>query len=221
MSLEKGTLYLKGDQTVELKKRDVTIGDVMKMECTSPHVVAKVKTFKLHQFPEKGKHRCVISVLNIIQKIHEEYPNLEIQNLGSPDVIVTFEMEKTNHPIWFVWKTILVVAITSLGAAFSIMAFNNDVDTVKLFSQIYEQVMGFPRQGASVLEFCYCMGVAFGILVFFNHFGRKRFSVDPTPLEVEMRLYENDIQTTIIEDFSRKGQEIDVDQGNHSGNHRN
>ena len=57
-------------------------------------------------------------------------------------------------------------------------------------------------------------------LVFFNHFGKKRFSVDPTPMEVEMRLYENDIQTTLIETYSRKEQELDVGKGNTTGNHR-
>ncbi len=30
-------------------------------------------------------------------------------------------------------------------------------------------------------------------------------------MEVEMRLYENDIQTTLIEDYSRKEKELDVD----------
>ena len=69
------------------------------------------------------------------------------------------------------------------------------------------------------MELMYSIGVVIGILVFFNHFGKKRFSVDPTPMEVEMRLYENDIQTTIIENYSRKEQELDVGKGNSSGSH--
>ena len=59
-----------------------------------------------------------------------------------------------------------------------------------------------------------------GILVFFNHFGRKRFSVDPTPMEVEMRLYENDILTTLVENYSRKGKEVDVGTTDIVRNHR-
>ena len=59
-----------------------------------------------------------------------------------------------------------------------------------------------------------------GILIFFNHFGKKRFTVDPTPMEVQMRLYENDIQTTLVEDYARKGEEIDVDSSGPSGSHR-
>ena len=59
--------------------------------------------------------------------------------------------------------------------------------------------MGKPKEGFSVLELTYCVGLIVGILAFFNHFGGKKFTVDPTPMEVEMRLYENDIQTTLIE----------------------
>ena len=71
-----------------------------------------------------------------------------------------------------------------------------------------------------MLEFMYSIGMIVGILIFFNHFGGKKFSVDPTPMEVEMRLYENDIQTTLIENYSRKGQEIDVGKTVSAGTHR-
>ena len=59
-----------------------------------------------------------------------------------------------------------------------------------------------------------------GILVFFNHFGKKKFTVDPTPMEIQMRLYENDIQTTLVENASRRGDEIDVDNADTSGSSR-
>ena len=66
----------------------------------------------------------------------------------------------------------------------------------------------------------YSVGITVGILVFFNHFGKKRFTVDPTPMEVQMRLYENDIQTTLVEDASRREQELDVGKSNHISSHR-
>ena len=71
--------------------------------------------------------------------------------------------------------------------------------------------MGEESSGFTVLEISYSIGISVGILVFFNHFGKKRFSVDPTPMEVEMRLYENDIESTLVDIYSRKGEEQDVD----------
>ena len=90
------------------------------------------------------------------------------------------------------------------------MAFNNDVGGTKLFDQIYELVMGKQSDGFTVLEVTYSIGLTFGILVFFNHFGKKRFTVDPTPMEVQMRLYENDIQTALVENASRRKEELEV-----------
>ena len=83
------------------------------------------------------------------------------------------------------------------------MTFNNDVDIPALFEQIYTQVTGQPTTGNTVLEISYSIGIGLGILFFFNHFGRMKLTNDPTPMQVQMRLYEDDINTTIIEDISR------------------
>ena len=90
------------------------------------------------------------------------------------------------------------------------MAFNNDIGIKKLFGQVYELVTGQETDGFTILEITYSIGITVGILIFFNHFGKKRFTVDPTPMEVQMRLYENDIQTTLAEDAVRKGAELDA-----------
>lgn len=220
MSAEQVTLYLKTDQNVEVQARDVTLGDIVSMECTNPHVVARLKTVRLLRVPQEGKHRYVISILRVIEKMHELYPKLEIQHIGSPDMIVTYEPAQKKVQILEWTKITVALTITFIGSAFSIMAFNNDVDVPRLFSQFYEQVMGREKTGFTVLEATYSIGILLGILIFFNHFGKKRFSVDPTPIEVEMRLYENDIQTTIIQNYAREEQELDVGKGSATGNHR-
>lgn len=211
MSVANQTLYIKGDQNVEVKKRDVTLGDLLAMECSQQNIVSKLKTVKVLKIPEKGQHRFVVSILKIIECIHKEYPNLEIQNLGSGDMIVTYEMQNKNNKIWQWSKVALVALTTFFGAAFAIMAFNEDSGIKELFEQMYELFTGRPKTGYTILELSYSIGIVLGILVFFNHFGKRKFSVDPTPIEVEMRLYENDIQTTVIAEQARKGQELDVD----------
>ena len=195
------TIYIKADKNTEVTKPDVTLGDVLKIECANPSVLSRVKTLKLlkfHHKDNKKQNRTAVSILKVIACIHEVYPNVEVQNEGEQDFIVTLEEQKTPGGFVHWTKVIVVVAISFTGAAFSIMAFNNDVDVTKLFGQVYELIIG--------------------ILVFFNHFGKKKFTVDPTPMEVEMRLYENDIQTTLLETYSRKEKELDVGNANRSGN---
>ena len=220
MSVAKQIVYLKGEQLVEVDTLKVTLGDIVSLECADSCISAKLKSLKIFQiFPEKSC-RYVVSILKIIEVIHEKHPELEVQNLGAPDIIVTYENQHTPNKIFHVIKIILIALIVFVGAAFSIITFNNDVGVPKVFSQIYELFMGVPKKGFTILELSYSIGLAIGILVFFNHFGKKRLSVDPTPLEVEMRLYENDIQTTLIQAYSRKEQELDVDQRSSTSNRR-
>lgn len=216
------TVYIKADRNVEVTKPEVTLGDVLKIECSNPNMVPKLNTLKLlkfHHTDKKHQNRTAVSILRVIQCIHEQYPNIDVQNMGETDFIVTYEEQQTAGGAVHYMKAAVVVVISFIGAAFSIMAFNNDVDTTKMFSQIYELLTGNKSDGFTILELTYCIGLVIGILTFFNHFGKKKFSVDPTPMEVEMRLYENDIQSTLIETYSIKEKELDVG-ANSTGSHR-
>ena len=222
MSANQDTLYIKGDRDVELTKTEVTLGDILSLECSNKTVIPKIKSIKLVKFSEQGQkqQRIVVSVLKIIACIHEQYPNLDIQNLGETDIILTYENQNTPGNVVHLLKTAVVVVLVFCGSAFSIMAFHNDVSITRLFSQIYLALTGVESDGYTILEVSYSIGIIIGILGFFNHFGKKRFTVDPTPLEVQMRLYENDIQTTLVEDASRRKEELDVGKSNSAGCHR-
>ncbi|MDD3404310.1 MAG: stage V sporulation protein AA [Hespellia sp.] len=211
MAVTKQTVYIKGEKNIEVKKREIHLGDILTMECSDRAVVSKLKALKILTVPDKGQHRYVISILRIISCIHEKYPMLEIQNMGETDMILTYEEQQEQNRFLQAVKVICVVAITFTGSAFSIMSFHNDVSTTTMFSQVYQWLTGNVSSGFTILEISYSLGLVVGILVFFNHFGKKRFTVDPTPIEVEMRLYENDIQTTLLDEYTRKGKEMDVD----------
>ena len=61
------------------------------------------------------------------------------------------------------------------------------------------------------LEICYSIGLAVGIIVFFNHVGHKKITHDPTPIQIEMRKYETDLDTAFINNAERRGHSVDVD----------
>ena len=197
MASENITLYIKGDRNVEVTEQDVFLKDIVSMECSDKKFLPKLQTVKILKLHGNREQRYA-------------YPEVEVQNLGEADIIVTYENQKTPPYLWHILKVAVVAAIIFFGSAFSIMAFNNDVGGTKLFGQIYELVMGKQSDGFTVLEVTYSIGLTFGILVFFNHFGKKRFTVDPTPMEVQMRLYENDIQTALVENASRRKEELEV-----------
>lgn len=206
------TVYLKAERNVEVQEPEVTLGDVIQILCGDPGMAERIRQILLLKFApgKRGQDRVVVSILRVVECIQELYPQAEIQNLGEPDFIVTYEPRKDTGSFFHGLKVAVVALCSFTGAAFSVMAFNNDVDVTKLFGQIYQLVTGARSDGFTILELTYSIGMVIGILVFFDHFGKKRFSAEPTPLEVEMRLYEKDIQTTLIDNSSRKGSELDV-----------
>lgn len=203
-------LYLKIDQCIQVPNVTVTIGDVAKMSCTDPSVIHRLKTEKLLKANQDPNERMVISVLYVIEKIHQIYPELQIENVGESDFIISLRTQKTSKLLDFL-KVFLVSTVSFLGSVFAMMTFNEDVSSLDSFRKVYTWVMGNPPEGATVLEFGYSLGLAVGILVFFNHFGKKKLTKEPSPVEVEMCGYDQQVYATFIQHEGRKGLEKDVD----------
>lgn len=217
MAASPDTLYLKIDRNVPVQSHQVHLQDIAKMECTNTAVLRQLKQKKIYTFqeqdtPKQKKHRMqVFSILNIIQQIHEDYPELEVQNMGETDFLVEC-MADVQEKKWLdIVKTCVLCVVIFFGAAFTIMAFNNDVSVGEVFAKLYYQVTGMPSDGLTEIEVCYAIGMPIGIMVFYNHIGRKKVTHDPTPIQVEMRKYEQDVDTAFIENASREGKNMDVD----------
>lgn len=204
------TLYIKFDKNVAVTDHNVILGDVSKLECTNKNVLNKIKSLKILTFPDRKHNRYVYSALKAIELIHNEYPSLQINNIGEADFVIELKTARSDSQIWEVIKVMLICLIIFFGAAFAIMTFNNDVDVPGVFHKVYKQFTGEKSDGFTIIEVMYSFGLTLGILVFYNHFGSKKITRDPTPMEVEMRLYEDDINKTLIEGVNRKESHIDV-----------
>lgn len=203
-------LYLKVEQCIQVPEITVTIGDVAKLECSDASIIHRLKTEKLLQVNTDPNQRMVVSVLVIIRKIHEIYPELEVQNLGESDFIISLKPPKQSKVLEYV-KIFFVCVISFFGSVFAMMTFNEDVSALDSFRKVYTWVMGVPPQGSTILELSYSVGLSVGIIVFFNHFGKKKLTQEPSPVEVEMSGYDKEVYTTLIQHESRKGNEKDVD----------
>ena len=209
------TLHLKIGRNTVVWDRQVRLSDIADMECTDETALRQLKQKKIYTFREDTGSRknqlVVVSVLKIMEQIHKDYPELEISNEGETDFIIEY-VPFPEKPEWVnITKTIVLCILIFFGAAFTIMAFNNDVGVGDVFAKFYHQVTGMESDGVTELEICYSIGLSFGILIFFNHVGRKKITHDPTPIQIEMRKYESDLDTAFIENAGRKGHSIDVD----------
>ncbi len=149
ISAKSATLYLKIDQNTIVTDRHVTLGDIAKMECPDASIVRQLKQKKIYTFAEAMKFRAkqknqmkVFSILKIVELIHEEYPNVDISDEGEKDFIIEY-IPNPEKPKWInALKTVALCVVIFFGAAFTIMAFNNDVSVGDVFSKFYRQVMG-------------------------------------------------------------------------------
>lgn len=206
--MSQATVYVKASGNCVVYDKNITLGDVLKMECTNTGMLRAIKQMELYRF--NHEHSVVFSILKVIEIIHQAYPNMEVVNCGESDFIVEYQKSTIRSSIWERLKLIMVAIIVFFGSAFTIMTFHIDIGIQKTFSRFYEQLMGEPKPMVTELEISYSIGLAVGIILFFNHFSKKKLTKDPTPIEVEMKKYNQDLINVKVAESDEKGHTIDV-----------
>lgn len=204
--MAKETLYLKIDSNILVHQKNLTVKEIAETACSNKSLKNRIQTIKLSNVKVDRPGRYVVSVLDVIEAIQQEVPELEIVNLGEADFMITYEEEQKKSRAIAWAKTAGVSVLSFFGAAFSIMTFNNDVDIRGLFSDIYLLFTNQTSDGFTVLELSYSFGLGIGIILFFNHFAGKRMETDPTPLDVQMHTYEQDVNQTILSNYAAREQ---------------
>lgn len=200
------TLYMQIDMNIQIQHPHVYLQDVATLSCTDSRILNRIRVLPIANLTPDQPGRYVMSVSELIQMIQKKEPNLEVTALGEPDFILTYTGTTAKSQLFQTLKIIFVCLVSFFGAGFSIMTFNADADVGTLFRQIYRQVTGTASSGFTILEISYSVGLAAGVLFFFNHFSHMKFSADPTPMQVQMRKYEDDVNNTVLEDENRQKQ---------------
>lgn len=207
--MQQEVLYIKLNKDVEVTRDKIFLKDLGTLYCKNDNVVNGCNELKICELKE-AEPRKVISVMKIIEIITMRYPGIRIENIGEADILIERVKSEKKGRYRKVPKIVFVSLISFFGTAFTIMAFHNDIQIQDLFNKVHEMIAGTPSNGYSVLEFSYSIGLCVGIIVFFNHIGGKRISADPTPIEVEMRIYEEEVNQTLIENAERMNIEVDT-----------
>jgi len=206
--LSHATVYVKASGNCIVYDKNITIGDVMKIECTDIGMFRTIKQMELYQF--NHEHSVVFSILKVIELIHQDYPTAEVVNCGDSDFIVEYQKSTVKSKWIEKLKLYLIATIVFFGSAFTIMTFHIDIGIQKAFERFYHQLMGVDKPQVTELEISYSIGLAVGIVVFFNHFSKKKLTSDPSPIEVEMKKYNQDLINTKVAESDEKGHTIDV-----------
>lgn len=218
-------LYMKCNAYVESDQEDVYLKDIASLQCADAHVLAKCKTIKVWHFKcgkKSGKKdlkklsgrknmqtRVVICCLNLVEKIAQICPEIQVEIIGETDVVLEYAVQKKQGLLCWL-KVALVCMVCFFGTAFTIMAYHNDIGIRNVFAEVYKIIMNGEADGINPLEVAYSIGLGSGILIFFNHVGNLKLTDDPTPIEVSMKNYERDVNQALVDVAGRKGEEVDV-----------
>lgn len=192
-------IYINCVKNSKVKSQTVAIKDVATIWCSDENVTKNLKLQPILEIEANKKSRYCLTIMDIFDVISKKYPNAELESIGENELIVDYFPNKPSPVIEWV-KALGVGIVAFVGSIYAIMAYNNDVGIKEIFNHIYDIFTGADR---GVLELCYSIGIFLGIVIFYNHAGRLRLTNDPTPLEVQMRTYENQLDDAILKNNDR------------------
>ncbi len=204
-------VYINFSKCSEVTNEKITVQDVAEVWCSDTALLSGIKNTAIARLKGDRDEVCVYTAIAVIKMLQTRFPEISIQCIGVPEFAVIFHKKKKANTFWQAVKIILISAIVFFGGAFAIMAYGNDIDIQSIFDVITEFCVGNPDENSLFLQISYSVGLSVGILVFFNNFGKRKTVKDPTPIQIAMRTYEEDIYTTIINDNIREGKAGDVD----------
>lgn len=200
------TIYLKPvKKATIISKKYVTIQDITDLHGPK-EIIKDLYPLVVMNLPEDKNKDYLVSILDIIKVIQNYNDELVVYNLGESDTIINFvkDVKKENIFATFI-KVVFVAAVLITGSAVAIMAFHTDTQLPKVFTNFYFLLLGNNDYQPYLIEIPYSIGLAIGISVFFNHFSKIKYTNDPTPIEVELKLYENQVEDSIINVLKEKG----------------
>jgi stage V sporulation protein AA len=189
------TVYLRLCHRIQVDPNEtVTIGDIAQI-VAEPELEKTIKKTVIHRVNMKDKNYVVIDVMQVISKMKQIDENLDIQTIGPSQTIIEIIYKKSSlSMVYFIAVWLLLF----IGSALAIMNFHEDVSMQQVHQKIYSIITGKKEEKPLLLQIPYSIGLGLGMILFFNHVFRKRINEEPSPLEVEMFNYQQDLDHYLI-----------------------
>lgn len=149
----------------------------------------------------KQQSDSLIFAIDIINKVNEKINNLNlnVNIIGNTEILIKYNDPEKENKLLFFLKVLFVCIILSLGASLAIINFHEDANMDSSFKSIYFLITGKYVEKPLIMHIPYSLGLCSGVFVFFNHIWSKKNKNEPSPLELEIHSYENDINKYTID----------------------
>ncbi|TFE00457.1 stage V sporulation protein AA [Jeotgalibacillus sp. R-1-5s-1] len=190
------TLRMKGKSGFSGK--EITLKDIA--EITSRHDMHKIENLVVGEWGQTTGRYKLIEQHHVESVINEKCKDIQINWIGPPHTLLDYVSDPPRPSIvLFLFAWMLLFS----GAALTIMYFHQDVSMED--SQIaLTEMLG----GSNPLWFQvpYSFGLGIGMYLFFNRFLNKKFSDEPSPLEMEVHHYEKSLADFLTDQEKARNQ---------------
>ena len=149
--------------------------------------------------------KVYVSFLDIARAIRKAEPEVTLECVGELDTVIMYvpQLKQTKKSVEFL-KVALVCFVLFWGSMLTLMTFHNEASIPEVFTNIHLLLTGEETERPLVLILSYAAGIALGITCFFNHFGKKKLTDDPTPVQVEFVSYKKQIDDAIVDELEEQ-----------------
>src|SRR5699024_5084459 len=145
---------------------------------------------KIYRTSKKDGNVIVLDVFILIKSIYEEFNDLDLQSVGPEQTIIHLKNETRKANILL---AVMVWIILFIGTAMTIMNFHYDVSMHEVQQKLHFILTGENNEFPLWIQVPYSFGLGVGTILFFNHWFKHRFSEEPSPLEVEIYNYQQNL----------------------------
>ncbi|GIP20172.1 stage V sporulation protein AA [Paenibacillus sp. J22TS3] len=195
------TVYLRLRKNVKLREGHmIRLGDIAQILAPGDWE-DKLKKLVMDRPEHQDGNRIVIDMLQIIRKIHTVIPGCSIEHIGEPHTLIEIAGNQKKPSVLLftvVWLLLF------FGSILTIMNFHADVSMPEVQVRLVEMITGTRDEHPYAFQAAYSVGIGLGMIVFFNHIFKKKWNEEPTPLEVEMFLYQENLNHYVITEEYKK-----------------
>ncbi|MGG7617871.1 stage V sporulation protein AA [Robertmurraya sp. GLU-23] len=189
------TIYIRMRHRLQVRPHDsIKLQDVAQI-IAEDSLLEKVKDCIVYTVSEKDQNIIILDVMKVIPILTNVVEHINIEIIGQTQTIVEVVYKKIGVSIPLF---ILIWLLLFFGAALAIMNFHEDVSMQAVHQRIYKIITGKENVKPLVLQIPYSIGLGLGMILFFNHVFKKRLNEEPSPLEVEMFNYQQDLDRYVI-----------------------
>ena len=147
----------------------------------------------IYRITEKDNNIVIIDSFLIIDHLSQLWSNLEFQLIGPQQSIIRVGKRKKDVSIASILVVAFVWLLLFIGTAMTIMNFHYDVSMQEVQQRLHYLLTGKHNEFPLWIQIPYSIGLGVGMLLYFNHWFSKRFNEEPSPLEVEIFNYQQDL----------------------------